>query len=324
MLVSVIIPAFNVEEWIAETLKSVLCQSHSELEIIVVDDGSTDGTANVALAVLTKGRFPFRICRQPNRGVSAARNRGWRDANGSWIQFLDSDDLLHPRKIELQITAAASSPAGDVVYSDWQKLTQQLLVWNAEDQVRTPLIGHDVLADVLKDANFLQLGSQLFRRSALERIEGFDETHSLVEDVELCLKIAMVNGIFLKAQSNGPVCWYRDRPGSLSKTDERQFVEACIRNAKLVARTIQEDHPQENSAVVDAIVDVYFGGARYFSNHDWERFGQIVDDIETLRPHFVPKAPTQLRYLSRITGYRRAERVASLYRRSKRKLLLVQ
>src|SRR5271157_5929055 len=103
MLVSVVIPAHNAEDWIVETIQSVLAQTYRDLEIILVDDGSIDGTAEVADAMLQTGRFPYRILRRSNEGVSAARNHGWKAARGSWIQFLDADDLLDSKKIELQI-----------------------------------------------------------------------------------------------------------------------------------------------------------------------------------------------------------------------------
>src|ERR1700721_3805587 len=118
----------------------------------------------------------------------------------------------------------------------------------------------------------------------------------------------MAAGTFAKAQSSGPVFWYRDRPRSLSKTDPRQFVEACIRNANLVER-YHKENTSSDPKIVDAVVDVYYGGARYFAEHDWKRFEEIVGDIELLRPAFVPNAPARLKVLSRIAGYRRAERL---------------
>src|SRR4029077_18109690 len=101
-LVSVVIPAYNAAEWVAETIESVLHQTYNDLEVIVVNDGSTDRTVDIAEEILRKGRFPYRIVDQENSGPSSSRNRGCRTARGTWIQFLDADDLLHPRKIEVQ------------------------------------------------------------------------------------------------------------------------------------------------------------------------------------------------------------------------------
>jgi glycosyltransferase involved in cell wall biosynthesis len=316
ILVSIVIPVYNAEEWISEAIKSVLEQTYEHLEIILVDDGSTDQSVCVAEQLLRRGRFPYQIISQPNRGVSAARNRGWRSARGPWVQFLDADDLLHPRKIQLQVAQSVACTAADVIYSDWQRLVWRAAAWKADDEIRAPMIGQNILADILRDKNFQQLGSQMFKASILEAVGGFDEAHDLIEDVELCIKIGIAKGVFVKAGSNGPMSWYRDRPRSLSKRDQRKFVEACIRNAKLV-----EEHVRWSQCTcartIEAIIDVYYDGARYFAGHDWKLFEQIARDIETLEPAFLPRAPERLRLISRVTGYRRAEWLAALYRRSK-------
>lgn len=117
-LVSVVIPAFNAEATIDETLCSVRSQSHERLEIIVVDDGSTDDT--VAVAERHADRDPrITIIRQDNAGVAAARNAGWQAARAEFIAFIDADDLWAPGKIERQLQAMidgerkrASSTAG--------------------------------------------------------------------------------------------------------------------------------------------------------------------------------------------------------------------
>src|SRR5262245_30602775 len=94
--VSVVMPAYNSVRWIEETLASVLAQTvgPERLEIIVVDDGSTDGTAEVAERWLSKTPLSWRVFRQQNRGPGAARNVGWQAARARWIQFLDADDLI--------------------------------------------------------------------------------------------------------------------------------------------------------------------------------------------------------------------------------------
>lgn len=317
MLVSVVIPAYNAAEWIAETLDSVLQQTHKDLEIVVVDDGSTDRTIEVAEECLKKGAVPYRILSQPNKSAAAARNRGWQVARGSWIQFLDADDLLHPQKLELQIAESSRRPEADVIYSDWQRLVWTSAGWSRHEEIRVTEIGRDPLADVLSDKNFLQLGSQIFRASVLRFVGGFDSAHVPVEDVGLCVKIAMARGSFVKAHSTGPLSWYRDRPQSLSKSSDRRFVEACMKNAKLAEQYIRRN-PDCSTKIIDAIVHAYFFGARYFADHDVVRFEEVVNDIEALRPAFVPRAPLRLRMMSLVAGYRRAERLASLYRKGKR------
>jgi glycosyltransferase involved in cell wall biosynthesis len=315
-LVSVVIPAYNAAEWIAETIESVLQQTYDDLEVIVVNDGSIDRTVGIAEEILRKGQFPYRIVDQENSGPSSSRNRGWRTARGTWIQFLDADDLLHPRKIEVQVREQHANPAADVIYSDWQSLRWTGSAWEKEKYVRTPVIGEDALADVLQTGNFIHLGSALLSLGALRRVGGFDESHWLIEDVELHIKLAMGKGVFVKAPSNEPLSWYRDRAHSLSKCDPTAFVEGCIRNAKLAEQHIRQA-PDQSHKIVEAVLAVYYQGARYFAEHDWNRFEQLLIDIHSLEPAFLPKTPLSLRALSRVLGYRNAEQVAFFYRRLK-------
>jgi glycosyltransferase involved in cell wall biosynthesis len=315
MLVSVVIPAYNAEAWVCETIASVRSQTYENIEIVLVDDGSTDRTSDFAAKALKGSQFPYRIFSQQNSGAAAARNYGWRAAAGQWIQFLDADDLLEPNKIELQVAIARSYGTADVIYSNWQKLISSDGAWEPTD-LRTPHIRSDALADILSDRNFLQLSSLLFRTSILEKIGGFDTPHEPIEDVGLCVKIAIAGGEFVKAESDGPLSSYRDLPRSFSKVNHRRFIESCIKNAKLAEQHIKHSRT-DASRVVQAIVDIYFTGARYFAGLDWLRFEELVADIEALSPDFVPRTPAQLNALSRLVGYRNAERLAVLYRKSK-------
>jgi glycosyltransferase involved in cell wall biosynthesis len=317
-LVSVVIPVFNAQDWISETLRSVLAQTYKNIELIIIDDGSTDSTPAIVKTLLASSSLPGYVICQKNRGPSAARNRGWNAASGQWIQFLDADDVLAPQKIEVQITSPAVQTA-DIVYSNWGHLTYAAGCWQRSEEVRSPFIGQSAVADVLLDRNFLQLGSQLFNTRALIRADGFDESYTLIEDVELCLRLAMDGAVFAKVETESPVFWYRDRPRSLSKSSDERFVEACVRNAKSAEDYLKRRNPND-AALIDAITEVYFYAARFYAEHDPPRFDAIVSSIVALKPNFVPTSPQRLRVLSQLIGYTRAERLAVAYRRFKRLL----
>jgi glycosyltransferase involved in cell wall biosynthesis len=104
-LVSVIVAAYNAEATLAETLRSALAQSYRPVEIILVDDGSTDRTAEIASSFAE-----VILIRQANAGVAAARNAGIRASRGEWLAPLDADDLWHPAKLERQVAAALAAP----------------------------------------------------------------------------------------------------------------------------------------------------------------------------------------------------------------------
>jgi glycosyltransferase involved in cell wall biosynthesis len=316
MLVSVVIPAYNAEGFLGETIQSVFRQTYRDIEIVLVDDGSTDRTMEVAEAALEGGPFPYNLIRQRNTGSAGARNLGWKSSSGDWIQFLDADDLLEQNKIELQVAQAVRDAKADVIYSDWQRLVRTENGWRGDD-ARAPRIRSDALADLLSDENFLQLGCLLIRKKILDVAGGFDADHEPIEDVGLCVKIAIKGGIYSKATSTRPVASYRDLPRSLSKVNQKKFIESCLKNAKLAEQYVRCNRAK-TERIVASIVDVYYLGARFFAGIDWERFDQIVADIESLQPAFVPKVPVQLALLSRVVGYRQAERLAVLFRLGRR------
>ena len=115
-LVSVLITAYNAEPWLAETLGSALGQTHPRTEVLVVDDGSTDGTLDLARSFQDPR---LRVVSQANSGACAARNRALAECTGDLVQFLDADDLLAPHKIERQVRRLAVEPPGTVASGPW-------------------------------------------------------------------------------------------------------------------------------------------------------------------------------------------------------------
>src|SRR5689334_21141299 len=105
-LVTVVVPVYNTLPYVADALESALAQTHRELDVVVVDDGSTDGSSGVVVELAA--REPrIRVVRQPNAGLAAARNAGLAAAAGEYVAFLDSDDLWLPEKLERQLAVAA-------------------------------------------------------------------------------------------------------------------------------------------------------------------------------------------------------------------------
>ena len=113
-LVSILIPAYNAQEWLAQTLKSAIAQSWPHKEIIVVDDGSTDKTVAIARQFESD---QVRVFRQENEGAAAARNKAFALSQGEYIQWLDADDLLAPDKIAKQLVALDARPNKRILFS---------------------------------------------------------------------------------------------------------------------------------------------------------------------------------------------------------------
>lgn len=170
-LVSVVIPAFNAEATIDDTLRSVRSQTHRNLEIIVVDDGSTDETMSIAAMHASKDDRMI-LFSQRNAGVAAARNAGWQLAHSDFIAFVDADDLWAPTKIErqLEVMIAGGERVG-LVYTWWDLIDEKNCIcfksegWNLSGDVLDQILGK----------NFVGNGSStLIRREALLEAGGYD------------------------------------------------------------------------------------------------------------------------------------------------------
>ncbi len=170
-LVSVVIPAYNAAATLDETLRSVRSQSHRELEIIVVDDGSTDGTRAIAERHAAADRR-VQIVIQSNAGVAAARNAGWRRATSDLIAFLDADDLCAPTRIERQLHVfRQGGPRVGLVYCRFARIDSQSLI-------TAPSEGADWEGDVLAPLCVMNIvgngSSAMILRQALIDANGFD------------------------------------------------------------------------------------------------------------------------------------------------------
>jgi glycosyltransferase involved in cell wall biosynthesis len=211
---SVVIPAYNAAETLAEAVDSVLAQTLQDFEIIVVDDGSSDDTAAVAASFEDQR---VRLYSQPNAGPSAARNRGIAHATGEYVSLLDSDDLLLPDYLAEMSQALEEHPQAGFAYThaftlDVSSNRFRTSFTGSYHMPRTPMLPRDELAAELLAGNFLQASSTVIRRAVLERVGGYDDSLSHGEDWELWLRIA--NSGFQAVRVAGPLTVARSRPGS--------------------------------------------------------------------------------------------------------------
>ncbi|MEW5855835.1 MAG: glycosyltransferase [Cyanobacteriota bacterium] len=169
LFVSVIIPVYNGEQFLLEAILNVNNQGYQPLEIIIVDDGSTDGTAQVAAQFKDSVRYVY----QQNRGPAAARNCGLRIAKGDAIAFLDVDDLWSENNLKLQADYLVDNPSVEIV----QGLIQNLKI----SQLTTE---GAIFEKHYQPYNYINLGSALYRKSVFDKIGLFDESLSFAEDVD--------------------------------------------------------------------------------------------------------------------------------------------
>lgn len=190
---SVVVPAFNSARTIASAIFSALAQTQTDLEVIVVDDGSTDATREIVERI-TDPRVS--LVSQPNSGPSAARNAGIALARGQFVSFLDSDDLWLPEYLELAAEALETTPDAGFVYTDAYafdstsgRVRRRTAMGRMHPPIPPPADRDAFLLELLK-RNFVY-NSTTIHRSVLETVGGFDESRTTAEDYELWLRIVM-------------------------------------------------------------------------------------------------------------------------------------
>jgi len=208
-VVSVIIPAYNAEKWLPDAIRSVLAQTFTHWELIIVNDGSTDGTAHVAQS-FRDGRI--RVLDQANAGVSAARNAGLDSATGEFIGFMDADDAMHPENLAAKLHALEVSSAdwafADVAVCDANLVpTGEVIQGTDGDVLRTALLQ-------AQPAVPLSCGNILARRRCFETGIRLDERLSNAADQDLTMQLA---ADFSPVHVGRVLCLYRNLAGSMSK-----------------------------------------------------------------------------------------------------------
>jgi glycosyltransferase involved in cell wall biosynthesis len=210
--VSVVIPAYNVAGYIQEALASLKIQSFDNFEVLIVDDGSTDNTADVA-KVFCKQDSRFQLLQKVNGGLSSARNYGIRHARGEYIALLDGDDVYHRDKIGNHVFHLETKPSVGVVYSASRAI---------RDDGRPTFITvsgkpvHPNILLALLCKNFIVHGSNaIFRRCLVDEIGEFNEELRSWEDVDFWLRVAATQKWHFYREKK-ILCDYRVRPSGLS------------------------------------------------------------------------------------------------------------
>lgn len=242
-LVSVVIPAYNAAATLDETLRSVRSQTHQTLEIIVVDDGSTDNTRAVAERHAAVDHR-VQIVTQDNAGVAAARNRGWNRARSELIAFIDADDLWAPTKIERQVQALlAGSKQVGLVYCWSVRINSRSEIIGLQDRARWE---GDVLSQIVS-RNFIGNGSAaLVRREALIHANGFDSKlrGADAEGCEDLLAYYRIAERYHFAVVPEPLTGYRLLPNSMSSNRTRMLRSWLLVFDEMIAR-----HPEHSHAL---------------------------------------------------------------------------
>lgn len=257
-LVSVIVPTFRRAAYLGEALDTVFGQTCTDLEVIVVEDGSRE-----AIDALGKHAARVEYVWQPNQGVGVARNTGAARARGAWLAFLDDDDLWAPEKLERQLACAARRPEVGLWHTD------HLAIVDGRVQVprRSPprdAVPSGWVSAALVQSNFIVTSSTLVRKTEFERVGGFATERDWAEDFELWLRLSRVCQIGFVLE---PLTTYRDHTESLS-SDLRWRL--CHVNAlEHFVRTCPEIWTEVGAAKIKRLLhDAYWTGGYDHLMHD--------------------------------------------------------
>ena len=199
MTISILIPCYNAEQWIGEAIDSALAQSYPHTEVIVYDDGSTDGSLDIIKSYGDRIRWGT----GPNRGGGSARNWLLEQAKGEWIQYLDADDYLKPDKIANQVVVLQdlSTPI-DVLYGP------ETLQYHEGEEVHQEegnITHTDDPWAALMTWDLPQTGAPLWRKEALNDVGGWKEDQPVCQEHELYLRLLMAGKEFYYADAGGAI-----------------------------------------------------------------------------------------------------------------------
>lgn len=310
-LVSVLIPCFNAEAFVGAALESVLAQTYAPIEIIVVDDGSTDGSAGVLNQFRTRG---VTVITQANAGQCAAANRALAEAKGAYIKFFDADDLLHPEMIERQMRALAGRT--DVVaLGEWARFYSA-----PEEAVFAPLPMYRdaqpidwVASEFLTGEPMMQCAMFLIPHAIFDRSAGWDQRLSLINDFEFFSRVLTATREIVYAP--GARMYYRSGlPGSLSRQQSRKAAESAALSLKLGTAHLlaAEDSPRTRRAAANMLQTFEY---TFFPRFTDLRRALAARIAELGGSDLAPDGPPGFHALRRWIGWRGARRAQRMAER---------
>jgi glycosyltransferase involved in cell wall biosynthesis len=308
-LVSILIPCYNARRWIGHAIESALAQSWGDKQVIVVDDGSSDGSREI----IAEFEDSIRWETGPNKGGGAARNRLLELASGEWIQYLDADDYLLPDKIAHQMAFVASRPHTDVVFGpvtieNWSdRDTRRQLI-----PIPTP---HDLWI-LMANWGLPQTGAPLWRKQAIVDVGGWKRDQPCLQEHELYLRLLMAGKRFAYCSTNGAVY----RQWSEDTVCKRDMKEVLRRRLEIEQRL--EDYLRHQGLLTPArqraISQARFETARTTWRYDADLAYRIMNQVRGSDRNFSPTgpaAPPAYRAIFHTLGFRAAERIAEASRK---------
>lgn len=298
-------PCHNAASYVAAALDSVLAQTWKNLEIIVVNDGSTDGSAEILERYKDRG---VSVIHQENRGQCAAANTAYAESTGDYIKFFDADDLLSPDMIERQM-ARLSGGSDAVASAEWGRFYGDLTTFKLNPQyVWRDMKSTDWLVEAWRDARpMMQCALWLIPRPILEQSGGWDEELSLINDFEFFARVLCYSKEVLFTP--GAVLYYRSGiSGSLSGQKSRKAIESQYHS--LVKGTVhllaRRQDPEAKLSCANVLQDFIY---TYYPDYADLRNYLEIRIQELGGSNLQPDGPPRFQKLRNVIGWKAARRV---------------
>ena len=310
MLVSILIPCYNARQWVGQAIDSALAQTWPNVEVIVVDDGSADGSFDVIQSYGDR----IRCERGPNRGGNHTRNRLLELAQGEWVQYLDADDYLLPDKIERQMDFLKTRSDVDVLIGP--AILEYYEASGTRREIHQIPEPHDYWS-LLASWHLPQTGAPLWRKAAILDVGGWDPDQPCCQEHELYLRLLMAAKRFAFCPTSGAV--YRQwSDETLCKRDIK-----LVHTRRLMIEQRLEDFLRNGgeltAARLFAINLARFEIARTAWRYDRHLSDELMRQIRASDTTFSPRgnaAPFHYRLIFHALGFRAAEILAQLLRRN--------
>lgn len=311
-LVSVLMPAFNCEAYIADTLRSVINQSWQNFEVIVIDDGSSDRTYEIAKSFESS---KIKVIRQENVGQSATENRAFAESQGDYIEYLDADDLLSPNKFESQIRLLEQSPPDCVATCPWARF-----FGDPQEAVFSPLKNWgdfpavDWLVCTWRDNLMMHGASWLIPREICEKAGPWNEELSLINDFDYFSRILLAsNGIqFCKEARTYYRSFERAAARNLSSLKSLEGLQSAFRSISLGTSHLLSAEDSARTREACARVFQQFIYSHY--PHAPELLAQAEQRVRELGGcDLTPPGGIKFKLVSELFGWKFAKRMQNLW-----------
>jgi glycosyltransferase involved in cell wall biosynthesis len=309
--VSILIPLYNSEEYITDTIQSALNQTYTNIEIIIVDDGSTDNSYDIAKSYKSE---TVKVYKQKNSGASAARNNAFSKCSGDLIQYLDADDILHPEKVENQVKVYTRSNKANIIISGiWGRFEKKIENVKWENQPINKDYNKPInwLIDSWNGQGMAQPGVWLTPRHIIEKVGPWNESLSLNDDGEFFCRV-ILNSDAIKFIKESKVYYRSNISSSLSKSRSLSALQSELNSFRFYCTHTLKKH--DSIELRKALGQNYLYFIYHYYNFNNELIQKAIDHFSALNiGKMWAVGPTKIRVLSKAIGFLNALKIKSQF-----------